>query len=129
MNPGADRKAAGSADPPDGQVFVYGTLRRGGTNAHWMAEAGFLGEGCTLLPMALRIGEYPFVFEDIPLHRIHGELYQVGPELLAALDAFEGTPTLYHRKAVKILRKDGTETTAWMYLATRQAVSPGQNPG
>ncbi len=69
-------------------VFVYGTLRRGGSNAFRMDGAEFVGPA-TVGGALYRISWYPgLVLDDEG--RVTGEVYRVGPELLRALDEFEG---------------------------------------
>jgi gamma-glutamylcyclotransferase (GGCT)/AIG2-like uncharacterized protein YtfP len=70
-------------------VFVYGTLRRGGSNAFRMDGADFLGAG-SVRGHLYRIDWYPglILAEDgVP---ILGEIYAVPTLQLAALDEFEG---------------------------------------
>jgi gamma-glutamylcyclotransferase (GGCT)/AIG2-like uncharacterized protein YtfP len=69
-------------------VFVYGTLRRGGSNAFRMDGAEFVGPA-TVGGVLYRISWYPGLVLDGE-DRVFGEVYQVGPELLRALDEFEG---------------------------------------
>ena len=69
-------------------VFVYGTLRRGGSNAFRMDGAEFVGPA-TVSGALYRISWYPGLVLDGD-GRVSGEVYRVGPELLRALDEFEG---------------------------------------
>ena len=69
-------------------VFVYGTLRRGGSNAFRMDGAELVGLA-TVGGALYRISWYPGLVLDGD-GRVSGEVYRVGPELLRALDEFEG---------------------------------------
>ncbi len=71
-------------------VFVYGTLRRGGSN-HWrMSGAAFVSPG-TVEARLFRIDWYPgIILADGGGERVLGEVYQVDAATLAALDEFEG---------------------------------------
>ena len=112
-------------------VFVYGTLRRGGTNHRLLAELGgqFVSEVRTRVGRTLvDLGPYPAllpldVVRDASASPVHGELFAVEPAALVPLDAFEGCPTLYFRERVALA--DGHRSgahEAWTYvLAARLA--------
>jgi gamma-glutamylcyclotransferase (GGCT)/AIG2-like uncharacterized protein YtfP len=74
---------------PDELVFVYGTLRRGASNHFRMNGAEFVRSGI-LRGRMYRFGWYPGLVVDPRGDDLIGEVYAVGPELLAALDLFEG---------------------------------------
>lgn len=106
-----------SLEPP--YVFVYGTLKRGGSNAILMQEMGadFVGLAYSVQPYPLRIGEYPFL-EDNPGegYCVEGEIYQIptmeGWELL---DRLEDHPRLYERR-VREFRCNDKTLQAWTYF-------------
>lgn len=108
------------SEPESGEpVFVYGTLRRGGSNAFRMDGAEFVGPG-TVGGALYRISWYPgLVLDDEG--RVTGEVYRVGPELLRALDEFEGLAageiegSEYRRVKVEALLGDGEELEVWVY--------------
>jgi len=70
-------------------VFVYGTLRRGGSNSFRMDGAEFVSAGKAGGAMFV-ISWYPGLVLDMDQGHVLGDLYRVGPEQLAALDEFEG---------------------------------------
>jgi gamma-glutamylcyclotransferase (GGCT)/AIG2-like uncharacterized protein YtfP len=70
-------------------VFVYGTLRRGGSNSFRMDGAEFIASGQAGGAMFV-ISWYPGLVLDMEKGHVLGDLYRVGPEQLAALDEFEG---------------------------------------
>lgn len=93
------------------QVFVYGTLRRGGTNHRLLQCAQLLGEHLTEPVFAmLDIGPYPGVVRggETP---IRGEVYVVTPALFRQLDALEDYPRTYTRQRLTTPWGD-----AWIYL-------------
>ncbi len=100
-------------------VFVYGTLRRGGSNAFRMDGAEFVGPA-TVRGVLYRISWYPGLVLDGD-GRVCGEVYRVGPELLRALDDFEGLAageiegSEYRRVRVEALAGDGEELEVWVY--------------
>lgn len=70
-------------------VFVYGTLRRGGSNHFRMEEADFVASA-TVRGRLYRIDWYPGLLLDDSGDDVIGELYQVSAEIMESLDAFEG---------------------------------------
>jgi len=71
------------------RVFVYGTLRREGSNHFRMEGSSFLGEA-TVRGRLYKIDWYPGLVLDPAGDPVPGEVFEVGPEQLAALDEFEG---------------------------------------
>jgi gamma-glutamylcyclotransferase (GGCT)/AIG2-like uncharacterized protein YtfP len=99
-------------------VFVYGTLRIGGSN-HWrMDGAEFIATGHVMGEM-YRIGWYPGVTLG-GNGRVLGEIFAVGQEHLAALDAFEGVSAAevagseYRRVKTAVLTENGN-VEAWIW--------------
>lgn len=101
-------------------VFVYGTLRRGGSNHFRMAGAQPVADG-SIMGRLYRIDWYPGIVLDPAGDEIHGEVYAVGPEQLAALDAFEGVSageiegSEYRRVQTTVMKKDSQILTAWVW--------------
>jgi gamma-glutamylaminecyclotransferase len=83
-------------------LFVYGSLLRGQLNHFWMEGARYLGEVTTAPRFELLdLGPFPALV-DGGSTAVHGELYEVGPELLARLDVFEDVPEMYRRDLVHL---------------------------
>ena len=106
-----------SLDPP--LVFVYGTLKRGGSNSALLDEIGadLYGEAETVEAYPLRIGEYPFL-EDKPGEgfKVMGEIYRVpSMEGWAVLDRLEDHPRLYERRTRSFLCREAV-VQAWVYF-------------
>ncbi len=101
-------------------VFIYGTLRRGGSNDFRMAGAEFITRG-TITGRMYRIDWYPGLVLDEAGGEIHGEVYAVGPELLSALDVFEGLSagemqgSEYRRTQTTVIQKNSYVLTAWVW--------------
>lgn len=91
-------------------VFVYGTLREGQSNAHYLAKAQYLGGHQTPAQYALYdLGAYPAVVEG---HQsISGEVYLVSEATLSALDELEDVPVEYRRELISTQFGE-----AWIYL-------------
>lgn len=103
---------------PMATVLVYGTLKRGYANHHWLAGAPFLGEG-VMVGLALHdLGPFPMAVPSPNNDLLRGELYRVDRPTLAALDRLEGTPRLYRRWLHSL--QGGGE--AWVYLGRARQV-------
>jgi len=91
-------------------VFVYGTLKRGEKNHHWLEGASWQGEAELPGVVLHDLGPFPMavIGADIAL----GEVYAVEAKGLARLDALEGYPRLYGRRVMELV--DGRR--AWVYL-------------
>lgn len=93
-------------------VFVYGTLRRGGSNHFRMADAGFVETG-VLRGRLYRIDWYPGLVMDADGDEIQGEVFAVEHEKLAELDAFEGQE--YRRIRATVKTPYGVPMKAWIW--------------
>jgi gamma-glutamylcyclotransferase (GGCT)/AIG2-like uncharacterized protein YtfP len=86
-------------------VFVYGTLKRGGSNHHHLAGQEFVAPARTGPGYRLyQLGEYPgLVASPGATAAITGEVWSVDDACLAALDRLEGTAEgLYARVPVAL---------------------------
>jgi gamma-glutamylaminecyclotransferase len=93
-------------DPAEVLVFVYGTLKRGGSNHGFLRGQRFLGEAITGPGYRLfSLGEYPgMVYWEGDLGHVNGEVWAVDEECLAYLDVLEGVAEgLYRRERVTLL--------------------------
>jgi gamma-glutamylaminecyclotransferase len=91
------------------QLFVYGTLKRGGCRHGLLAGQRFLGEARTAPRYALLdLGDFPgLVRDEAGGHAVHGELYEVEASPLALLDREEGAPELFRRELVEVDGRSG----------------------
>lgn len=96
-------------------VFVYGTLKSGYWNEHYLAtDAEFLGRTFTIDAhyRMYHVG-FPAVTLDVDGgYRIAGEVYRVGPHTLARLDALEANGSMYQREVVTL----ACGRRAYMYI-------------
>jgi gamma-glutamylcyclotransferase (GGCT)/AIG2-like uncharacterized protein YtfP len=100
-------------------VFVYGTLRRGGSNHFRMETAEFVGVG-KIAGRIFKIDWYPALVLG-GVCSVMGELYRLGTEHLRALDVFEGIvpgegqAREYQRVAVEVILDSGEKHIAWVW--------------
>lgn len=101
-------------------VFVYGTLKQGFSNHHFLANANFLGNALTCKSYALYCSGLPFVIRDQAVSRIFGEAYSVDGVTLKALDCLEGHPSCYRREQIQICLNEKSLPAktflAWIYF-------------
>jgi gamma-glutamylcyclotransferase (GGCT)/AIG2-like uncharacterized protein YtfP len=105
-------------------VFVYGTLRKGGSNHFRMGGAELVGDG-NLTGEIYLIDDLPdFLFPALKLGGaswVKGEVYRVNDSQLAALDDFEGIserheePYEYRRVKAVVDLDCGEQIEAWVW--------------
>ncbi len=105
-------------------VFVYGTLRKGGSNHFRMDGAEFVGKG-TVKGKIYRIDSNPqLVFPALKLDAggsVLGEVYLVSETQMKALDEFEGIseryeePYEYRRVMTVVEMESGESLHAWVW--------------
>jgi gamma-glutamylaminecyclotransferase len=101
-------------------VFVYGTLKRGCSNHHYLEGQAFLGPAETAPGLALfNLGSHPGMVE-IPGDpgTVSGEVWWVDAACLKRLDALEGTAEgMYRRGSVPLTGPfEGRGVEAYYYL-------------
>ena len=97
-------------------VFVYGTLKRGEKNHHWLEGASWQGEAELSGVLLHDLGPFPMAV--IGEGTAIGEVYAVEERGLARLDELEGYPRLYDRQLLSL--NDGRQ--AWVYLGRPRQV-------
>lgn len=98
------------------KVFVYGTLKKGEPNHHWLTEvkngvAKLIGSGTSEKKFPLLIAtkyNIPFLLNKVGTgHCIKGEIYEVDGQMLLNLDDLEDYPKLYDRIQINVKTDDG----------------------
>jgi gamma-glutamylcyclotransferase (GGCT)/AIG2-like uncharacterized protein YtfP len=100
-------------------VFVYGTLKRGCSNHHYLAGQEFIGGAATVPGYALYdLGGYPGMVALAGSPGVTGEVWSVDGGCLASLDELEGLAEgLYVRQAVPLVAPFATRRIeAYLYL-------------
>ncbi len=95
-------------------VFIYGSLKRGFHNNHWLGDGSYLQDALTsdaAFEMHSVVGFFPLVVPGN--YQISGELYVVSDEVLRGLDRLEGNGMSYTRKKIKL---SGVDVLAWIYI-------------
>jgi gamma-glutamylcyclotransferase (GGCT)/AIG2-like uncharacterized protein YtfP len=104
------------------RIFVYGTLKRGLSNAAHLDGATFERVAVTTVGYVLHMVDgYPAMSRS-NAGVVHGELYIVSDELLRLLDEFEGVPEWYQREVIQV--EDGTSAEAYMVTQEQVRGSP-----
>ena len=100
-------------------VFVYGTLRQGGSNHFRMNDSEMVGTG-KIAGKMYRIDWYPALVCGGETS-VKGELYFVSDKILESLDQFEGVtpdaqePRDYRRVKVCVKLDSGDTLDAWVW--------------
>lgn len=105
-------------------VFVYGTLRKGGSNHFRMDGAEFAGSGKVRGEIYLIDSNPHLIFPALNLDGegwVLGEVYRVSETQLKALDEFEGIseryeePYEYRRVMTAVEMDSGEKGYAWVW--------------
>lgn len=104
------------------QIFVYGTLRKGGVANHLMGDSTWLGSA-KLSGQLFKIDWYPgAIYQPESSSRVIGDLYEVSNQKLQELDDYEGCasdhpqPHEYRRINVTVMTEQGeTNCQFWEY--------------
>ncbi|MGM0536207.1 MAG: gamma-glutamylcyclotransferase family protein [Pseudomonadota bacterium] len=101
-------------------VAVYGTLKRGLRNHHWLEGAHFLGADRLTSATLYDLGPYPAAKPETS-RGVEVEVFAVSARLLAGLDRLEDyrvrTPT--HGDYQRVIRATAFGP-AWLYLYNRE---------
>lgn len=99
-------------------VFVYGTLKRGGSNHHYMAGQKFLGIART--PPGYRLydlGGHPgMILKSDDRDGVTGEVWSVDAACLAQLDVLEGIAQGIYRRVPASLLPPFADQSVETYL-------------
>jgi gamma-glutamylcyclotransferase (GGCT)/AIG2-like uncharacterized protein YtfP len=102
------------------RVFVYGTLKRGGSNHGHLAGQTFIAQARTVPEFRLyELSGYPgLIFDSAKGLSIHGEIWEVDADCLDKLDRLEGIDEgLYTRVPIRLLPpNDAVTVEAYLYL-------------
>jgi gamma-glutamylcyclotransferase (GGCT)/AIG2-like uncharacterized protein YtfP len=109
-------------------LFVYGTLKSGFWNHHYLEDSEYLGKAETKEKYAMYVGGIPFVVKGQKVSTIKGEVYEVSKDVLKEIDRLEGHPFAYRREKVKVKLEDGKEVEAWMYFWRNNVEASTLNP-
>jgi gamma-glutamylcyclotransferase (GGCT)/AIG2-like uncharacterized protein YtfP len=105
-------------------IFVYGTLMCGLSRHHFMSDGRFEGEA-SAKGRLISLGEYPALLDGAGT--VRGELYSFD-DLPAALDVLDDVENFdpanpeeseYIREARRVVRDDGNQIRAWVYIYNR----------
>ena len=100
------------------RVFVYGTLRAGEPNHYLLDHHDLVARARTEAAFELvSLGAFPAMVAG-GATAVVGEVYEVDPYTLAALDRLEGHPRFYQRRPIRL--EDGDEVFTYL-LSPEQA--------
>lgn len=104
------------------KVFVYGTLKKGGSNHHYLAASKFLGTATTIGKWAM-IGEgmpFPYLlkYDNENGNEVKGEVYEVDATTMHNLNVLEGNPHHYKHMAIGVKMENGSYDTLQTFVKT-----------
>ena len=108
------------------KVFVYGTLKRGGSNHDVMVRAGgtFLSEAKTAELRKLIVTHLPFLCDGHATdgYQVEGEIFEISDAKgLDLIDTLESNGSFYQRRLDDFNETDSAnEHTAWVYYIMRK---------
>ena len=104
-------------------VFVYGTLRRGGSRSMSISfpDSKFVSDA-KVSGSLYDLGSYPGLVLNESKSLVIGEVYEVDDETLNELDDFEAS-SHYLRKQVEVSLGNATESS-WVYEPNLEFYSP-----
>ena len=101
-------------------IFVYGSLKRGFSLHHYLADHTFIGTAQTLpLYRLFDCGEYPALVDAATDGQcVKGEVYRVSKACQLQLDEVEGVDEgLYERREIRLATPyEDASVQAWFYL-------------
>lgn len=100
------------------RVFVYGTLKRGLRNHHFLEHAAFVGEAHTLTKYRMLDGSFPVLRDSgADLKQVRGEVYDVDEKTLEKLDELESVDSgMYERVKIDVAVSGGKASRAFIYI-------------
>ena len=103
-------------------IFVYGTLKRGGSNHLFLRGQKFLGVARTTPGFTLySLGDYPgMVRAPGDAVSVTGEIWSVDDDCLAELDQLEGLDEGLYERIDVLLAPNGIAGSAQTYLYLHQ---------
>lgn len=97
MNPAASLAPAPAAAAAESLLFVYGTLRRGGSNdMARLLPAAVLISGARMRGRLFDLGDYPALVADACAGWVEGEIHAIPEHGWSALDALEDVVSANH---------------------------------
>jgi len=110
-------------------VAVYGTLKYGYSNHHFLEGALAIKTAYTLERFKLFDVGYPYAKPSQEGFPLQVEVYLLPNwRILEKLDRLEGYPTHYQREPVKVVGRDGKIEYAWLYYTETPEGDEIKNP-
>lgn len=98
------------------KIAVYGTLRAGHGNHHYVENSTLIGIGWTDDKHTMYASGIPYVHENGGTSQIRCEVYEVSDEDMPDVDSLEGHPGWYNRRPTAVTLDNGDKVEAEMYF-------------
>ncbi|MCA8981151.1 MAG: gamma-glutamylcyclotransferase [Planctomycetes bacterium] len=110
------------ADPRETLIFVYGRMRRGEENHHFLSQARFVREAETAACFELvDLGGLPGLIQG-GASSVQGELYLVTSSLLTMIDELEDHPETFRRTRIEL--SDGSFAEGYVMPSSQASCFP-----
>jgi gamma-glutamylcyclotransferase (GGCT)/AIG2-like uncharacterized protein YtfP len=111
------------------KLFVYGTLKRGNGNNHFLDSASYLGHAVSEDCYAMAANyAFPMIWDSPVGNPVRGEIYRINAKILESCDHLEGYPRLYNRNVREFVTDDGAKHEAWIYVIDHREGSGNIKP-
>jgi len=107
----------------DSLVGVYGTLKTGQHNNHYLSDSLSLGLARTSDEYPLIISGLPYLIDEAGVgFNVEVEVFSVNEKTLGRLDRLEGHPTWYRRQRTLVKMEDsGDILSVWIYFNIKES--------
>ncbi len=109
-------------------IFVYGSLRKGLRNHHYLQNSEYVGDFTSEKQFHLityKNLHFPYLLEnaeiDKPMNFVTGEIYKVKNDILKKIDNLEYNSELYERKKY-IFKNNEQEIEAYVYILIKPII-------
>lgn len=115
------------AEPCETLIFVYGRMRRGEENHHFLSNASFVADAETAACFDLvDLGGLPGLIEG-GSSSVQGEIYSVNASLLSMIDELEDHPETFRRTRIEL--SDGTFADSYVMPRSQAICFPRFSDG
>ncbi|MBD3260581.1 MAG: gamma-glutamylcyclotransferase [Candidatus Altiarchaeales archaeon] len=98
-------------------LAVYGTLKNGFGNNHFMRNSEYLGSGITKGSFFMDEYGAPMVFKEPNYAPVKVDVYKVPDrDLTGPIDGLESNGSVYNREVTEIILDNNEEVEAWLYF-------------
>ena len=110
-------------------IFVYGSLRKGLKNHHYLENSEYIEEFISdeeFYLLAYENLNFPYLLEELainkPKTKIKGEIYKINDNVLKKIDNLESNNEIYQRKIHKFSNNKNNDFEAYVYILIKPII-------